>query len=144
MVWKNEIKKCFDCKHKIVISEINDYDLGGDERVDYECIHSRVKYSFLANNNFNYELMANKCKYFEPKEYGYNCSICGETFKFKQPNWPYWTTEEQYGSPLCSQECVDEYNKESDVEVRYNPYYKKGKGVKFKNKKNDNDDNKEG
>lgn len=120
MIKRNDKKTCFDCKNKIVITEKDHHDLGGDETVEYECIESKVKYSFLANNNFDYENMAKKCEYFEPKEYKYNCLMCMNTFKFKQPNWPYWT-DEYNGEPLCSQKCVDEYNKESEKRIEYNP-----------------------
>lgn len=116
MVRRNDKKTCYDCKHKIIVTDKEKYRLGGDENADYECIHPRVKYGFLQRGKFNYDELAQTCRYFKPRVYPYRCFICGEEFGFKQPNWLYWTSknyEDDEIEPLCSQECQDIFSNRS-------------------------------
>lgn len=103
---RQDQKTCYDCKHKIVITEKDGYILGGDNSVEYECINSRVKYGFLKRSNFDYENMAKTCKYFEPQPYKFHCSVCGGKFVFKQPKWQHWINENGEERPVCSEKCA--------------------------------------
>jgi len=109
MINRQKERTCYDCKHVIVITEKDEYDLGGDEDADYECINSKVDYGFLARSDFNYEDMAKTCKYFDPAEYEYRCPICMEQFIFSQPAWDHWIEKYDNNEPVCSKECKDKF-----------------------------------
>lgn len=104
---KREKKTCYDCRYCIDISAREEYFRGETTGVDYECVLYKVDYSFLEDNDFDYENMAQRCNFFERRLYLKECFVCGKEFYLKQPGWPKWgTSEEGKKLPVCSNNCL--------------------------------------
>jgi hypothetical protein len=71
-----------------------------------ECVNPRVRVNFMEKYNWDEEILANECEYFEPKIID-KCSNCEKEIKKPEWSWDLWV-ESIFGKfPVCSVNCKE-------------------------------------
>ena len=100
---KRYVKKCVECKYAKLIRSV-DWEIR-NEKSDFECVNSDVSYSFLEKYDFDFTILAENCRHFEPREFKKHCYICNEPFEGNVRDWKFWAHGDLEDIPVCSKRC---------------------------------------
>lgn len=105
---KREKKTCFDCSFTTKLNDENVLSPSRHKDDEYECTNGKVDYSFLEDNKFDYENMAQKCPFFNSIQLDLPCYVCGKDITGDKFDWPFWAIGSLEDIPVCSKECQEE------------------------------------
>ena len=127
MVKTNNVRSCYNCKYCQAVTERKNFNMGDKNvDIDYRCLCSGVSYKFLNDFDFNFDIMADSCRWYRKKEKTYNCLVCNKEFKYDKETHKYWVQSiiQNTSQPVCSHSCKKLYDDKdprilTDAEKKY-------------------------